>query len=62
MRGFIASGWPSLLMRDGVQADMTALPSTKESTIFCVHASSASALTSNTSTPCSLEQPDGADR
>ena len=44
-------------MRDGVQADMTALASTNESTIFCVHASSASALTSKTSTPCCSSSP-----
>ena len=34
--GSAASGLPSWLIRDGVQADMTALPSTNESTIFWV--------------------------
>ena len=38
-------------MRDGVQADMTALGSTNVSTIFWIQSASASALTSNTSTP-----------
>ena len=58
--GFSEPGLPSWLIRDGVQADITALPSTNESTIFWVQASSASALTSNTFTPALLEDADGA--
>ena len=47
-------------MRDGVQADMTALASTNESTIFCVHCLlGLGAHVEHLHAPL-LEQPDGA--